>query len=80
MPGNETPFVQLKNMFKESAASIGEKLSDRNAHRMARGFLLVNAADESELQHSDKTGEEAVEAALLFYIRKYGNLRGPVNA
>lgn len=77
MPKIETPFVQLKTMFKDCARDAGEKLSDRQAHRMAQGFLLSNAAEESELQHSDKTGEEAVKSALLSYIRRYGSLRAP---
>ena len=80
MPKIDTPFVQLKTMFKQCAAQEGVPLSDRKAHRMTQGFLLSNAADECELQHSDKTGEEAVKEALLFYIRKYGSLRGLVAA
>lgn len=78
MPENNLPpFVRLKKMFKESAEVMGEKLSDRTAHRMAQGFLLSNAAEESQLQHSDKTGEEAVKLALLDYINRFGSLRVP---
>lgn len=78
MPEIDMPFVQLKNMFKDCAATNGEKLSDRKAHRMAQGFLLSNAAEDSQLQYSDETGEEAVKNALLAYIHKFGSLRRPV--
>lgn len=85
MPEIIPPFVKLKNMFKDCSASAGEKLSDRKAHRMAQGFLLSNACERSEdeqyfLAHSDNTGEDAVKAALLSYIKKFGALRGPVTA
>lgn len=78
MPKIETPFVELKRMFKDAAKVSGIKMSDREAHRQAQGFLLSSAADDSELQHSDKTGEEAVKRALISYLRKYGSLRAPV--
>lgn len=78
MPKIEVPFVRLKNMFRDCAKEAGEPISDRAAHRMAQGFMLSNAAEDSELQHSDETGEEAVKRALVSYIRKYGSLRAPL--
>lgn len=76
MPENNVlPFVKLKNMFKECATAAGEKLSDRKAHRMAQGFLLSHAAEESQLQYNDETGETAVKNALISYLRKNGTLR-----
>lgn len=76
MPENNLPpFVKLKNMFKDCAVAAGEKLSDRKAHRMAQGFLLSHAAEDSQLQYSDETGEEAVKNALIAYIHKHGSLR-----
>jgi hypothetical protein len=74
------PFVELKKMFRDAAAAAGQPISSREAHRQAQGFMLSNAAEQSELQHSDETGEEAVKRALLFYIKTYGSLRGPVMA
>lgn len=80
MPENNLPpFVKLKKMFKDCAVTAGEKLSDRNAHRMAQGFLLSHAAEDSELQYNDETGEDAVKNALISYIRKHGSLRAPVS-
>lgn len=67
-------------MFREAAVAAGQPISSREAHRQAQGFMLSNAAEKSELQHSDETGEEAVKRALLSYIRKYGTLRVPVAA
>lgn len=78
MPKIDVPFVRLKNMFRDCARVSGDPISDRAAHRMAQGFMLSNAAESSELQHSDETGEEAVKRALLAYIRKYGSLRAPL--
>lgn len=76
MPENSVlPFVKLKNMFKECATAAGEKLSDRKAHRMAQGFLLSHAAEESQLQYNDETGEKAVKNALISYLRQNGTLR-----
>ncbi|TAP26821.1 hypothetical protein [Arthrobacter sp. S41] len=81
MPKNMIPpFVQLKKMFKECAVAAGEKLSDRNAHRMAQGFMLSNACECSEdeqyfLAHSDGTGETAVKNALIDYINRFGSLK-----
>ncbi|MFS2091055.1 hypothetical protein [Paenarthrobacter nicotinovorans] len=72
------PFVKLKQMFKEAAEAAGHPISSREAHRQAQGFMLSNAAEASELQHSDETGEEAVKQALLSNIRKYGSLRAPM--
>ena len=74
------PFVELKKMFRDAAAAAGQPISSREAHRQAQGFMLANAAERSELQHSDETGEEAVKLALISYIRKYGSLRSPVMA
>ena len=74
------PFVELKQMFRDAAAAAGQPISSREAHRQAQGFMLSNAAEKSELQHSDETGEEAVKLALIANIRKYGSLRGPVAA
>lgn len=71
------PFVELKKMFRDAAAAAGQPISSREAHRQAQGFLLSHAAEKSELQHSDETGEEAVKNALIFYIHKYGSLRAP---
>jgi hypothetical protein len=72
------PFVELKNMFRDAAIAAGQPISSREAHRQAQGFMLSNAAEDSELQHSDETGEEAVKLAMLSYIRKYGSLRAPL--
>lgn len=74
------PFVELKNLFRDAAKAAGQPISSREAHRQAQGFMLSNAAEASELQHSDETGEEAVKQALISYIRKYGSLRGPMVA
>lgn len=71
------PFVELKKMFRDAAEAAGQPISSREAHRQAQGFMLSNAAEQSELQHSDETGEEAVKRALISYIRKYGSLRAP---
>lgn len=71
------PFVELKKMFRDAAAAAGQPISAREAHRQAQGFMLSNAAERSELQYTDDTGEDAVKQALISYLRKYGSLRAP---
>ena len=75
------PFVELKSMFREAAKESGEPISARESHRAAQGFILSLATDEAyDRPFSDKTGEEAVKRVLIEYLRKFGNLKGPVMA
>ena len=77
MPENKIPpFVQLKKLFKECGLQAGERLSDRQAHRMTQGFLLSSAAEQYFLNYSDDTGEDAVKNVLINYLRQYKNLKG----
>lgn len=77
MPENKIPpFVQLKKLFKECGMQAGERLSDRQAHRMTQGFLLSGAAEQYFLNYSDDTGEDAVKNVLISYLRQYKNLKG----
>ena len=77
MPENKIPpFVQLKKLFKECGLQAGERLSDRQAHRMTQGFLLSSAAEDYFLDYADDTGEDAVKNALIAYIRQHGTLKG----
>ena len=77
MPENKIPpFIQLKKLFKECGLQAGERLSDRQAHRMTQGFLLSTAAENYFLNYADDTGEDAVKNSLIEYIRRYGTLKG----
>lgn len=77
MPSNS--FVAIKNQFLAAAKSIGEPLSQRQAHRIAQGFIVSQATEHVYGKgYSDDTGEEAVKNVLIAYLRKYGSLSGPM--
>jgi len=74
------PFVQLKKEFQCLYAEAGQKLSSRDAHRLAQGVMLsefANAAEAYFRDVSDETGENAVDNVLIEFLRKYGAVTAP---
>ena len=74
------PFVQLKREFQRVYAEAGQKLSSREAHRLAQGVMLSEFASAAEAYFrdvSDETGENAVDNVLIEYLRKYGSIKAP---
>ncbi|MGQ4544572.1 hypothetical protein ACUH97_08160 [Dermabacteraceae bacterium P13088] len=59
-------FVETKHLLQALAAEMGEKLSSRRAHKLARVCFALWAGEVPPLVN-DPTGEEAVRRVMALH-------------
>ncbi|MBV7412121.1 hypothetical protein KRX56_05145 [Dermabacteraceae bacterium TAE3-ERU27] len=60
-------FVETKHLLQALSAEMGERLSSRRAHKLARVCFAIWSGEEVPPLINDPTGEEAVRRVVALH-------------